>query len=66
MPKSRLIQCCYAVIGVFLEENEAYNLVSRLIWLLPLLVVLGAAVDFALFFLYQTKCILGKNSFLKP
>ena len=43
------------VIGVFPEEEEAYTLVSRLMWLLPTIVVLGAVLDFALFYLFNTK-----------
>ena len=53
------------VIGVFPKEEEAYMLVSLLMWLLPLLVVLGACIDFALFFLYQTKLHTWKGLFLE-
>ena len=42
-------------MGAFLEEEEAYTLVSFLMWLLPFLVVLGAGIDFALFCVYQMK-----------
>ena len=43
------------MIGVFPEEEEADILVSRLMWLLPLLVVLGTGLDFFLFYLFSTK-----------
>merc|ERR1719397_2112638 len=45
----------HPVMGAFPEEVEAYTLVSFLMWLLPLLVVLGAGIDFALFCVYQMK-----------
>ena len=45
------------------EQN--INLVSLLMWLIPLLVVLGACIDFALFFLYQTKLHTWKGIFLE-
>ena len=43
------------MIGVFPEEEEAYTLVSLLMWLLPTIVILGALLDFALFYLFSTK-----------
>ena len=43
------------VIGVFPEEEEAFTLVSLLMWLLPTIVILGALLDFALFYLFSTK-----------
>ena len=43
------------MIGVFPEEEEAFTLVSLLMWLLPTIVILGAMVDFALFYLFSTK-----------
>ena len=53
------------VIGVFPEEQEAYILISRSMWLLPLFVVLGAAIDFALFVLYHIKLHTWKGLFLE-
>ena len=43
------------MIGVFPEEEKAFTLVSLLMWLLPTTVVLGALLDFALFYLFSTK-----------
>ena len=43
------------MIGVFPEEEEAFTLVSLLMWLLPTIVILGALLDFALFYLFSTK-----------
>ena len=43
------------MIDVFPEEEEAFTLVSLLMWLLPTIVILGAMVDFALFYLFSTK-----------
>ena len=54
------------MIGIFPEEEEAYTLVSLLIWLLPLLVVIGAGIDFSLFLLYQTKLHTWKELFAEP
>ena len=43
------------MIGVFPEEEAAFTLVSLLMWLLPTIVILGALLDFALFYLFSTK-----------
>ena len=43
------------MIGVFPEEETAFTLVSLLMWLLPTIVILGALLDFALFYLFSTK-----------
>ena len=43
------------MIGVFPEEEAAYTLASLLVWLLPTIVILGALLDFALFYLFSTK-----------
>ena len=43
------------MIGVLLEEEEAFTLVSLLVWLLPTIVILGALLDLALFYLFSTK-----------
>ena len=53
-------------MGVFQEEEEAYTLVSFLMWLLPLLVVIGAGIDFSLFLLYQTKLHTWKELCAEP
>ena len=42
-------------MGTLLEEEVALALITLLTWILPLLVVLGACIDFSLFSLYQTK-----------
>ena len=43
-------------IGVFPEEEIAYNRVTTLMWSLPLLVVLSSLLDLLLYFMYQKKC----------
>ena len=43
------------MIDVFPEEEAAFTLVSLLMWLLPTTVILGALLDFALFYLFSTK-----------
>ena len=43
------------MIGVFPEEEAAFTLVSLLMWFLPTIVILGALLDFALFYLFSTK-----------
>ena len=43
------------MIGVFPEEEEAFTLVSLLMWLLPTIVILGALLDVTLFYLFSTK-----------
>ena len=42
-------------IGVFPEEEEAYSLVTLLMWLLPMAVTVGTVLDFCLFRLYNSK-----------
>ena len=42
-------------IGTFEQENEAYNLVSILMVVLPFTVSFLALLDFGLFYLYNTK-----------
>ena len=54
------------IIGVFSEEEAAYSLVCLLMWLLPTIVILGAIVDFALFYVYQTKLHTWKGLFIGP
>ena len=39
-------------IGTFAEEDEAFNLLSRLTWLLPIIIVISAAFDLVLAIVY--------------
>ena len=40
-------------IGVFDEEEEAYQLVIKLAWILPMVVLLGALLDNILVYVYM-------------
>ena len=46
---------------VFPEETDAYNLVTSLSWILPVTVIVGAAVDAALVFVYMKFAHPWKN-----
>ena len=42
-------------IETFTEEDEAYVMVSTLMWVLPLIVMISALVDIGFIFLYMEK-----------
>ena len=42
-------------IGTFSEEDDAYTLVTTLIWVMPLVIFLAALVDVGFVYLYMMK-----------
>ena len=48
-------------IGVFPEEEYAYWLVSKLFWILPLMIILGAIIDGLLVYIYMRFAHPWKN-----
>ena len=49
------------VIGVFPEEEEAYEMISMLSWILPLIVIIGSLVDTMLVVVYMKLAHPWKN-----